>query len=234
MFKRKKRIFKRSLLNTNEILVEPIAKISEDLSKTRIRSLTIRVDEFSVEGTRLPKSAIKMLDDDWGNVNINFDTQSFRKDKKKNVILTADVEFKGKRNHKYKVYVKIFTSAYCVNNYYDMVMHQYAYCYMRQLLGYSKTLERLGYDDCLLRDIDTDLLTRRNYDGYVLSAQLKSDGHIIDHNKTYETTELTEKEIKEDPNNKVIVEFFDKHKNDKTEKQMYIQAIADEEGKKNE
>lgn len=220
----KKKLF-RNLLEPNQILINPILKIATDMNSTRIRDLSFRVDEFWVEEVKNTKGFEK----GWSSMDLDFNTKSIRKEKRKNVTLQSVISFIGKRHKLFAVHVKIVTSSICVNNNYDTLMHQYAYSILRELVGSNAELSRLGFCETILCDIDTSLLKKKRYDGYSVSMSADESGVIVDHGDEVpiENSELTDDEIRADNNNKVVVAFFDKHKDDEN-KQMYIQAVEDE------
>lgn len=219
----KKKLF-RNLLEPNQILINPILKIATDMNNTRIRDLSFRIDEFWVEEVKNTKGFEK----GWTSMDLDFNTKSIRKEKRKNVTLKSVISFVGKRSRVFKVHVKIVTSSICVNNNYDTLMHQYAYSILRELVGSNVELSRLGFCEYILCDIETSILTKKRYDGYSVSMGVGENGTIVDRGEVpIENSELTDNEIRADENNKGIVAFFDKHKDDDN-KQMYVQAIEDE------
>lgn len=235
MLKRKKKLFEKNLL-TNEIQVAGITKIAMDLSNTRIKNLSICVDEFLVKECNVFEFIGNQSKD--GVIRLNYTTKNFRKLNEKDIKLKSEVIFTGKRKRMYRVIINIRVKAICVNNNYDALMKDYAYEYMRNLLGSSEILTKLGFNESLLVDIEHDEFQKTRFDGFVeavdIGVDLNGKNADVEYVRTEpdEIKEPTEEEIREDTNNKVIVGYFDKHKNGKSNKQMYVQAMEDQKKSK--
>ena len=142
-----------------------IAKISADLSNTRIKDLSIRLDKFLVKDCNFWEVITSGKHD--GTIKLDYTTRNFRKRKQKDIKLRADVIFTGRKNNLYKIEVEIYVSAFCVNNTYDDLMKDYAYSYMRDLLGSSEELTKLGFNENFLVDINKDEFQKDRFDGFV-------------------------------------------------------------------
>ena len=235
MFKRKKKPFEKDLL-TNRIQVEPITKIAIDLNNTRIKNLSIRVDKFLVKDCNMLELIGYYSKD--GTIRLNYTTRNFRKRKEKDIKLKSEVIFEGNKDRMYKIVVEICVKAFCVNNTYDTLMKDYAYEYMRNLLGSSEVLTKLGFNESLLVDIDQEEFEKDRFDGFVESVDvgvnLKKRSIDVEYVRPKLETmkEPTEEEIHADENNRVIVAYFDKHEADEKDKQMYTQALEDQKKSK--
>ena len=229
MFKKKKK-FEKDLM-TNKVMTNAIAKISADLSNTRIKDLSIRLDKFLVKDCNFLEVIASGKHD--GTIKLDYTTRNFRKRKQKDIKLRADVIFTGRNNNLYKIEVEIYVSAFCVNNTYDDLMKDYAYSYMRDLLGSSEELTKLGFNENFLVDINKDEFQKDRFDGFVESIEVNvhmknGETEINYYREEPESMkEPTEDEIREDENNRAVIAYFDKHKADEKERQMYLQALED-------
>ena len=234
MFRKKKK-FEKDLM-TNQVMTKAIAKISTDLSNTRIKNLSIRLDKFLVKDCNMWEVVTSGKHD--GTIKLDYTTRNFRKRNAKDIKLKAEIIFTGSKNNLYKIEVGIYVSAFCVNNTYDSLMKDYAYSYMRDLLGSSEELTKLGFNENFLVDIDKGEFQKDRFDGFVESIEV--DVHM-ENGKTEvnyyreepeSMEESTDDEIRKDENNRAIIAYFDKHKVDETRKQMYVEAIQDEKKSK--
>lgn len=229
MFRKKKK-FEKDLM-TNKVMTNAIAKISTDLSNTRIKDLSIRLDKFLVKDCNLWEVITSGKHD--GTIKLDYTTRNFRKRNQKDIKLKADIVFTGCKNNLYKIEVEIYVSAFCVNNTYDDLMKDYAYSYMRDLLGSSESLAKLGFNENFLVDIDKDEFQKDRFDGFVESIEVdvhmeNGETEINYYREEPESMEeATEDEIRDDDNNRAIIAYFDKHKGDEKRKQMYLQSVED-------
>lgn len=229
MFKKKKK-FEKDLM-TNKVMTNAIAKISADLSNTRIKDLSIRLDKFLVKDCNFWEVITSGKHD--GTIKLDYTTRNFRKRKQKDIKLRADVIFTGRKNNLYKIEVEIYVSAFCVNNTYDDLMKDYAYSYMRDLLGSSEELTKLGFNENFLVDINKDEFQKDRFDGFVEAIEV--DVHMENcktevnyyREEPESMEESTDDEIRKDENNRAIIAYFDNHKVDEKRKQMYLQAVED-------
>ena len=234
MFRKKKK-FEKDLM-TNKLMTNAIAKITSDLSNTRIKNLSIRLDKFLVKDCNMWEVVASGKHD--GTIKLDYTTRNFRKRNAKDIKLKAEIIFTGSKNNLYKIEVGIYVSAFCVNNTYDSLMKDYAYSYMRDLLGSSEELTKLGFNENFLVDIDKDEFQKDRFDGFVESIEV--DVHM-ENGKTEvnyyreepeSMEESTDDEIRKDENNRAIIAYFDKHKADEKRKQMYVEAVQDEKKSK--